>query len=69
MADLPLNKKSKKVNISHTSDKPEVPATQQNPNKVEVTHENADLIAVHFLSQIFGRLGYIIKLLEEKKDK
>ena len=59
-------------------DKPEVPASavtplaqtaeiQQNPNKVEVTHDNSDLLAVHFLAQIFHRLGYIVKLLEEKK--
>jgi hypothetical protein len=68
MTDLPLNKKSKKVNELQPSVKPEIPVTQtQNPTKVEVTHENADLITVHFLSQIFGRLGYIIKLLEEKK--
>jgi hypothetical protein len=68
MTDLPLNKKSKKVNEVQPSVKSEVPVIQsQNPTKVEVTHENADLIAVHFLSQIFARLGYIIKLLEEKK--
>lgn len=51
MADMPL-KKAK-----------DVPAE----NKVEVTHENADILTVHFLSQIYARLGYMVKLLEEKK--
>jgi len=60
MADLPLEKKSKKA-TNETSTASAV------PGKIEVTHENADLLAVHFLSQIHGRLGYIIKLLEEKK--
>jgi hypothetical protein len=60
MADLPLNRRAKKVNEA-SSEKSEL------PNKSEVTHENADILAVHYLSQIFGRLGYIIKLLEEKK--
>jgi hypothetical protein len=54
MADLPIDKKAKKPDI--------IPA-----DKIEVTHENADLLAVHFLAQLHGRLGYIIKLLEEKK--
>lgn len=36
-------------------------------NKVEVTPENASVLTVHFLSQIYSRLGYIVKLLEEKK--
>lgn len=59
MADLPLDKKSKKAT--------ETPTAQAVPGKIEVTHENADLLMVHFLSQIHGRLGYMIKLLEEKK--
>lgn len=54
MADLPLDRKTKKATV--------VPS-----DKIEVTHENADLIAVHFLSQIYARLGYVIKLLEGKK--
>ena len=37
---------------------------QQKDSKIEVTKENASLLTVHFLSQIHGRLGYIIKLLE-----
>jgi hypothetical protein len=36
-------------------------------SKITVTTENAGMLTVHFLSQIHGRLGYIIKLLEEKK--
>jgi len=64
MSDLPLDRKAKKV--------PEVapvPAAVPvgDPNKIIVTHENADILAVHFLAQIFSRLGYIVKLLEEKK--
>lgn len=55
MSDLPLEQVNKKAI--------ETPL----PGKIEVTHENADLLTVHFLSQIYGRLGYIIKLLEEKK--
>lgn len=35
-------------------------------DQIKVTHENADVLAVHFLSKIYGRLGYLIKLLEEK---
>jgi hypothetical protein len=55
MADIPADRKIKK--------QPEV----VEPGKIVVTHENADLLTVHFLSQIFARLGYVIKLLEEKK--
>lgn len=42
----------------------------EKPNKdsqIKVTPENAGMLTVHFLSQIHGRLGYIIRLLEEKK--
>lgn len=37
------------------------------PESIQVTHENADVLTVHFLSKIYARLGYLIKLLEEKK--
>jgi hypothetical protein len=67
MSDIPLDRKSKKVNEVPAPAQAEAPAIVSNAGKIEVTHENADLLAVHFLSQIFGRLGYIIKLLEEKK--
>jgi len=69
MSDIPLDKiekKSKKVNAVPTL-KSGVPVISHQEGKIEVTHENADLLAVHFLSQIHGRLGYMIKLLEEKK--
>lgn len=36
--------------------------------KFTVTQENAGMLTVHFLSQIYARLGYLIKLIE-KKDK
>ena len=36
--------------------------------EIKVTQENALPLAVHFLSKIYARLGYIIKLLEEKKN-
>lgn len=54
MADLPL-KKDKKANDEPIQ------------NKIEVTDENAAKLTVHFLSQIYARLGYIVKLLEDKK--
>lgn len=56
MADLPLDKRAKLPTV-------EKPKDQQ----VKVTSENAAVLTVHFLAQIHGRLGYIIKLLEEKK--
>ena len=40
-----------------------------NSQRVEVTAENAPKLAVHFLQHIYGRLGYIIKLMEEYKGK
>lgn len=61
MPDLPLERKSKKAIMQ-----PSV-AEQATPDKIKVTPENAAVLSVHFLSQIHGRLGYIIKLLEEKK--
>lgn len=35
--------------------------------KITVTPENAPVLTVHYLAQIYGRLGYIVKLLEGKK--
>lgn len=72
MSDLPLNRKSKKVDAIPSENKSEAivaqPVVQEpNPSRVEVTHDNADLLSVHFLSQIYSRLGYIVKLLEERK--
>lgn len=64
MSDLPLDRKSKKATEVALPGKVDVVPQS---TKVQVTHENADLVMVHFLSQIHGRLGYIIKLLEEKK--
>jgi hypothetical protein len=66
MSDLPLEKKPKKVNDVPTP-KSGVPAENLQENRVEVTHENSDILTVHFLSQIYARLGYMIKLLEEKR--
>jgi hypothetical protein len=68
MADLPLDRKSKKALEPDSTVAPVAPAFPAgDPGKIIVTHENADLLAVHFLAQIFSRLGYIVKLLEEKK--
>jgi len=50
------NKNSKKS----TSPQP----TQQ---QIQVTLENAPKLTVHFLERIYGRLGYLIKILEEGK--
>jgi hypothetical protein len=58
MADLPLGHEK----ANSTADLKTVQV-----NKIEVTPENASVLTVHFLSQIYGRLGYIVKLLEEKK--
>ena len=55
MADLPLERANRP--LVHEDAKKNIP----------VTVENAPLLMVHFLNQIYGRLGYIIKLLEEKK--
>jgi len=43
--------------------------TVQTQQKIEVTPENAPKLTVHFLNQIYMRLGYMIKLLEEVKNK
>lgn len=40
---------------------------QNKDSQISVTPENAAVLTVHFLSQIHGRLGYIVKLLEDKK--
>jgi hypothetical protein len=54
--------------------KPKNPALNSDDAKkfqnkeIKVTQENALPLAVHFLSKIYGRLGYIIKILEEKKN-
>lgn len=53
MADLPSDKTN------------EVPKE----TTIKVTAENAPVLTVHYLAQIYGRLGYIVKLLEEKKAK
>lgn len=52
----------------------DLPPEQANPlpkeprvDQIKVTAENASVLTVHFLSKIYGRLGYLIKLLEEKK--
>lgn len=47
------------------ADLPAVSGTKE--QQIEVTHENADLLTVHFLAKIYARLGYMVKLLEEKK--
>lgn len=36
--------------------------------QVKVTSENAPVLSVHFLQQIYARLGYIIKLLEKQAE-
>jgi hypothetical protein len=52
--------------MSKQTKKPEV--KQPLPNqKIEVTLENAPKLTVKYLELIFARLGYLIKVLEEKK--
>lgn len=55
MADLPVEKPNTPPLVEKTKE-----------NQIKVTPENAPLLAVHYLAQIYGRLGYIVKLLEEK---
>ncbi len=55
MADLPLEKANRPL-INENKDR-----------QIQVTEANAPLLTVHYLAQIYGRLGYIVKLLEEKK--
>lgn len=57
MADLPLDSKKSKLPL----------IAQTKEQQIKVTPENAAMLQVHFLSQIYGRLGYIVKLLEGKK--
>lgn len=56
MADLPIEKSKRTTKEVVVKD-----------SQIEVTDENAAKLAVHFLAQIYARLGYIVKLLEEKK--
>lgn len=60
MADLPLEGRD-----SPTLGKPDVDLPRQ--KQIQVTMENYGPIAVHYLQLIYGRLGYIIKLLEGGK--
>lgn len=46
--------------------KPEEAKQMEKAKRIEVTLENAPKLSVHFLEKIYGRLGYIIKLLEKK---
>lgn len=56
------------ADLSADTAKRSKPVIAQNKDaQIKVTPENAAMLTVHFLSQIHGRLGYVIKLLEEKK--
>lgn len=54
MADMPV-------------ERPKSPPPNEGRQTIKVTAENAPMLTVHYLVQIYGRLGYIVKLLEEKK--
>lgn len=45
------------------------PAKVEQTQQVTITPENAPILQVHFLQQIYARLGYIIKLLEKPVGK
>ena len=57
MADIPPEREV--ANLKQPS--------QTKENRITVTPENASVLTVHYLSQIYSRLGYIVKMLEEKK--
>jgi hypothetical protein len=62
MSDLPIEDKPvKKIKSSISEQKPV-------KGQIEVTDENAAKLTVHFLAEIYARLGYMVKLLEEKKN-
>lgn len=42
---------------------------QQQPREIKVTNENSGPITVHYLQLIYGRMGYLIKLLEAQAQK
>jgi len=39
------------------------------PKEIKVTQENYGPIMVHYLQLIYGRMGYLIKLLEKEEVK
>lgn len=59
--DLPIEGRKKVVKAQ--------PVTEQPKEQViKVTNENAAVIGVRYLQLIYGRLGYIIKLLEKTES-
>lgn len=57
MADLPLEGNKQPAERIADSSKPQT---------IKVTQENYGPIMVHYLQLIYGRMGYIIKLLEKE---
>ena len=60
MADLPLEGRK-----APTTGK----ASVEIPKEIKVTQENFGPIMVHYLQLIYGRMGYLIKLLEKNEVK
>lgn len=58
--------KDKKKNDSPTPAKPvvDLPQTQE----IKITQENFGPAVVHYLQLIYGRMGYLIKLLEAQAN-
>ena len=53
MADIPLEGRKK------------VPPKKE--HKIEITKDNADVLATYYLIEIYKRLGYLIKRIEGKQ--
>ena len=57
-------KKAEKLSAQPKADS-ELPKQPQSKD-IEVTEQNQGKLTVYFLNQIYNRLGYMIKLMEEK---
>lgn len=46
----------------------DLPIENKEVKQIKVTQENFGPILVHYAQLIYGRLGYLIKLLEKQKE-
>jgi hypothetical protein len=66
MADLPLEGKKEKKPGNKKTSKPVIERNED--GSIVVTKDNAAMLSVHYLAQIYSRLGYLIKIIEGKKN-